>query len=411
MKLMRLFILVCCITLLSGCAGFGDSRRCQIKGEPFQGIFPLIKDSAKTTKVMMVHGVGKHDPGYSTQLREGLANKMGLNQISKITKNITLNDWIETDKEFGNLRITRSTNEDESHELLFYELTWSELTDNQKAMLAYDMSGEYSFRRAFVNEKIKEFTNDVLPDQMLYVGDAREDILISVGEALCWMISKPWHDLPVTGNRACTAVDLKTAVVSMKNDHYAFITHSLGSRIVIDGLQRLARIHGDKKNERRVKVKKVLAGKFNQAFRELRIPIFMLANQLPLFQITREPPEITGQYDAYCRAEGEHYNLRTLSEIDIIAFSDPNDILSYTITEEFMDRYLDSRLCIDTTNININVADVTGIFGIDYANPLDAHVGYETDERVIALIANGVGNKDTSPIITERCRTVITTDN
>ena len=225
------------------------------------------------------------------------------------------------------------------------------------------------------------------------------------------MISKPWHDLPVTGNRACTAVDLKTAVVSMKNDHYAFITHSLGSRIVIDGLQRIAGIHGDKKHERRIKVKKVLAGKFIQAFRELRIPIFMLANQLPLFQLTREPPEITGQYDAYCRAEGEHYNLRTLSEIDIIAFSDPNDILSYTITEEFMDRYLDSRLCIDMTNININVADVTGIFGIDYANPLDAHVGYETDERVIALIANGVGNKDTSPIITERCRTVITTDN
>ncbi len=56
---------------------------------------------------------------------------------------------------------------------------------------------------------------------------------------------------------------------------------------------------------------------------------------------------------------GEHYNLRTLSNTDIIAFNDPNDILSYTITKEFMDRYLDSRLCIGTTNININVADVT----------------------------------------------------
>ncbi len=86
MKLIRLFILFCCITLLSGCASFGDSRQCQIKGQPFQGIFPLIKDSANTTKVMMVHGVGKHTPGYSTQLLEGLSNKMGLNQISKITK-------------------------------------------------------------------------------------------------------------------------------------------------------------------------------------------------------------------------------------------------------------------------------------------------------------------------------------
>ena len=62
MNLMRLFILLCCITLLSGCASFGDNRRCEIRGKPFQGIFPLVKDSANTTKVMMVHGVGKHIP-------------------------------------------------------------------------------------------------------------------------------------------------------------------------------------------------------------------------------------------------------------------------------------------------------------------------------------------------------------
>jgi hypothetical protein len=76
-----------------------------------------------------------------------------------------------------------------------------------------------------------------------------------------------------------------------------------------------------------------------------------------------------------------------------------------------MDRYLDSRLCIDTTNININVADVTGLFGIDYANPGDAHVGYLTDGRVLAMIVNGVGNKDTSPIVNESCRILITKKN
>ncbi len=76
-----------------------------------------------------------------------------------------------------------------------------------------------------------------------------------------------------------------------------------------------------------------------------------------------------------------------------------------------MDQYLDSRLCIDTTNINIHVADVIGVFGIDYANPMDAHNAYETDERVIAMIANGIGNKDTSPIVTESCRTLMTTAN
>jgi len=404
---MRLFILVCCITLLSGCTRSGEDLLCQIEGKPFQGIFPLIKDSANTTKVLMVHGVAKHEPGYSTQLLQGLANKMRLNQISKITKNITLTDPLDTTKNLGNLRIRQLSNEDKSHKLVFYELTWSEINDDRKKILAYDMSGDYAFHRAFVNEKIKRITNDFIPDQMLYVGGTRNDILISFIQAFCWMASMSWDDLPVTTNQACGAIDLLSANVSIKKDHYAFISHSLGSRIIIDGLQRISAMLSDKESKRR---NLLATDEFIQAFQQLRIPIFMLANQLPLFQVTRETPEITGQHDAYCRAEGEHYNLRTLSDTDIIAFNDPNDILSYTITKEFMDRYLDSRLCIDTTNININVADVTGVFGIDYANPGDAHNGYLTDRRVLAMIVNGVGNENTSPIIKERCTTMITTN-
>jgi len=356
---------------------------------------------------MMVHGVAKHEPGYSTQLLQGLANKMGLNQISGITKNIALTDPLDTTKKLGILKIRQLSNEDKSHKLVFYELTWSEINDERKKILAYDMSGDYAFHRAFVNEKIKRITNDFIPDQMLYVGGTRKDILTSFIQAFCWMVAKTWDDLPATENQTCGAAELQPTIVDMKKNHYAFISHSLGSRIIIDGLQRISAKLSDKESKRR---KLLATEEFIQAFQELRIPIFMLANQLPMFQVTREIPEVTGQHNAYCRAEGEHYNLRTLSDTDIIAFNDPNDILSYTITKEFMDRYLDSRLCIDTTNININVADVTGVFGMDYANPGDAHTGYLTDERVIAMIVNGVGNENTSQIVKERCTIMITTD-
>jgi hypothetical protein len=271
------------------------------------------------------------------------------------------------------------------------------------------MSGDYAFHRAFVNEKIKRVTNDFIPDQMLYVGDTRKDILTSFTQAFCWMVAETWDDLPsVTTNQVCGAAELESATVSMTNDHYAFVAHSLGSRIIIDGLQRISATFSDLVSKRK---KPFVTDEFQQVFQHLRIPIFMLANQLPMFQVTREKPEITGQHDTYCRAEGEHYNLRTLSETDIIAFNDPNDILSYTITKEFTDLYLDSRLCIGTTNVNINVADVTGAFGIDYASPDDAHNGYLTDERVIAMIVNGAGNENTSPIVNESCRIMITTDN
>ncbi|MEE9119082.1 MAG: hypothetical protein V3U02_10880, partial [Calditrichia bacterium] len=106
----------------------------------------------------------------------------------------------------------------------------------------------------------------------------------------------------------------------------------------------------------------------------------------------------------------DDYDSRILSETDIIAFSDPNDMLIYTIPHGFSDRYRDSRLCAKTTNININVARVVDIFGIEIASPLEAHNGYKTDERVIAMIVNGIDNENTSQIVKERCTTMITTN-
>jgi len=39
----------------------------------------------------------------------------------------------------------------------------------------------------------------------------------------------------------------------------------------------------------------------------------------------------------------------------------------------------------------------------DLANPLEAHVGYDQDDRVIGLIAHGIGNQQSSPLIKQRC--------
>ena len=80
---------------------------------------------------------------------------------------------------------------------------------------------------------------------------------------------------------------------------------------------------------------------------------------------------------------------------------------SYAIPQGFVDQYIDSRLCADMTNININVARIVEAFGVDLANPLEAHAAYKNDARIIALMANGVGNENTSPIIKERCQPLV----
>lgn len=132
----------------------------------------------------------------------------------------------------------------------------------------------------------------------------------------------------------------------------------------------------------------------------------MLSNQLPMLQMGRDVPEKTGMRDAYCRTDGELYESRFFSATSIIAFSDPNDLLSYAIPDGFAENYLDSRLCVDITNININinVAQIIDVFGIgDMANPLAAHLGYDGDDRVVNLIACGIGHPGASPLIAERC--------
>ncbi len=61
-------------------------------------------------------------------------------------------------------------------------------------------------------------------------------------------------------------------------------------------------------------------------------------------------------------------------------------------------------MCTAVSNISINVAYVVDVFGFsDVANPMEAHLGYDHDERVIELLAHGLSNNNITPIIRERC--------
>jgi len=428
MKLSSLkFLIPFLAVLLSGCTSFGkgvaeaflekkdaeDTRACQIRGEAFPGLEPYVDNEKTTTKVLMVHGVGDRGPGYSTQLMESLAKELKLDHISKRTRNFSLTSPFDTSKKLGNLRINRLLNEDQTREMLFYELTWSEITASDKKILAYDNSGEHSFRRADINNMMKKFSNDTGPDPMIYLGNSRKDILVSFGQAFCWMLSYDWNSLPLSSSQACLP-NTEEMPSNIKDDHFALITHSLGSRIAIDGLQRMAALFSDIDKgvaDNLVKGKLKREQELFEAMRNIQIPVYMLSNQLPMLQLGRTLPEVTGQTEAYCSADGKKYQERMVSKTNIIAFSDPNDLLSYSLPLDFAEKYLDSRLCVDVTNININIAKVIDLFGIgSFANPMVAHIGYDTDERVVALIARGVGNSNTAPIIKERCTSLVTVE-
>lgn len=405
------------VLLLSGCASIGkgameaflekseneDTRQCQVWGQPFTGIQTEIANKNKHTKVLFVHGVGDHIPGYTTEFLEKLAKDLNLNARSAEQKNIGLTTPLLGDKNLGNLRITHLLNEQNGQELTFYELTWSEITRAEKQMLAFDTSGDYDFRRAKINGLLKKFSNDAGADPVIYGGESRIPILAAFGQSFCWMATGDWKDLPKSGKQACTGLD-DSAADRIAKDNYVFISHSLGSRIVTDGLDRLTGIlaHPEKYTASNKSV--MMSSKAVEAMQNKHIAIYMLSNQLPMLQLGRKPPEVAGQDASYCEANGANYKKRMFNETDIVAFSDPNDLLSYAIPAEFAEKYIDSRLCADITNVNINIAKVMDAFGLaDLANPMQAHVGYDTDDRVVALIAKGIGTKAEAPLIKQRC--------
>ena len=159
------------------------------------------------------------------------------------------------------------------------------------------------------------------------------------------------------------------AAQQAKRDEYAIVTFSLGSQIVIDALSKMAhravKLDYSKKPELRA---------FYGEMRNKSISVYMLANQLPVLHIGLQPkPERKlGARTEYCTRDNKG---KWLDSLHIVAFSDPNDLLSYPIPEDFPDRQIDSRFCTKLTNVALNIASEVDLASF-LAYPVNAHDRY-----------------------------------
>jgi len=433
----KLLLLLPLLLLLSGCSSFGeglarglmnqekeDARECYVRGHSFNGIEQMVDATLQPgprqggdVKVLMVHGIGTHLPGYSTRLSENLARELNLNVVDRTPKIIKLGLHLnpkvfednvrlgrmrgELGESNGTVTVRRYSSKDGTRGMTFYELTWSEITEPDKRIINYDSSGAYSFRRAGLNRELKQFVNNSLPDPLIYLGDAQGNIQMSVSQTLCWMFTRSYEEVPDKTDEACQFWG--TTPESVTNDSYAFISHSLGSRILTDSLQTVTAAVGKSDYEGAPDVDLQVAERWVKALQNESPSIFMLSNQLPLLQLGRPPPEVANQFSEYCSAEGDKREGRVFSRTRLVAFSDPNDILSWAVPPGYEDEYIDSRMCPVLTNVIINVAEVKNLFGIELAPAGEAHRGYDDDDRVIKIIAHGISEENSDPVIKERC--------
>lgn len=408
---MKKFLILAALFYLSGCSSFGkgvaeaimeknekaDTRQCEIQGTKFTGIEDAFQ-KGKTVKVLMIHGVGTHKPGYATRIRENLAKDLNLTVFSRHAKNITLINPEDNKTEIGNLRAMQMQNEDSSRDMIFYELTWSDITNPGKKILDYDVSGDYEHKRAAFNHMMKSFLDDTVPDPMIYLMDKDNLILNASKQASCWMMGRKWNELKNNQKGICT-ISSYQQIKDLNNENIIYITHSLGSRIFMDSIADIVEQVGENDGKVDAQSQKII-----DELKSKQITVFMLANQLPLLQISRKKPAVHNQISSYCSKKGKKYNQRVFQKVNIIAFSDPNDLLSYDVPQSFADDYMDSRMCPSITNVSLNVAEVISAFGIGVVNPITAHTEYDNDARVIDMISRGTTNYKQDQELNTKCR-------
>lgn len=414
---------------ISGCAGLGeglgravlsqlegdpevDTRACEIQGAPFDGILVALQaqdgqgrigvapaSQRSAVKLMIVHGVGSHHPGYSGRTVANLTGALGLNVVSPQIKSVDLIHPDFPGESIGTFTAQRFTDDAGERELVVYELTWSRISDHARANLRFDGSQIHTRHRAPLNQLGKTFVNDVLVDPLVYVGVGRDKILGAVRQGMCWAYSTDWDGFP--GAPLPCRQDDPQYGSRLPMDHFFFVTHSLGSRIVLDALETSAEgIYAQMGSDAQT-------SPFLTDLRDHTVTVFMLANQLPLLQAGFPPVPVTGQIAAYCTPDGPFYARRIVTRTRVIAFSDPNDLLSYPIPDDFVQDGIDSRLCPTVVNMSLNIARVSRVLARDgFANPLTAHTGYNDDERVVGLITGGLGRPETTAAVTERCNWV-----
>jgi hypothetical protein len=329
-------------------------------GAAFPGLADLAAQAGgKRADVLLVHGICTHDASWA-----GVVVGQLMQAINAATAPAPTMARADSGPQ---IQIVPTTVATPTGRLRFDALIWSPLTTPLKRQLCYDQSGKsaicegappYTPQRARLNARFKDgLIDDCLPDALIYQGVARDEIQRRMRDAILQVLAD-----------GDAVPDVPLVVIS----------HSMGSKILFDTLLRMT--------EEAPGSRPALVAQ--QAVDRLRF-LVMAANQIPLLSLADQAiaaPELLAPPDSLQRLLQKRLATQRRAGADqhltLVAFSDPNDLLSYTLQT---DKYAREGVTV----YNILVSNAPTYLGL-LERPDSAHLDYLTNPDVGRLIACGL---------------------
>jgi len=319
----------------------------------FPGLIDLAAQAnGHVADVLLVHGICTHDASWAGAV---------VPQLAQALRDATTTPLAAARPLAGAaVQIVPSLVGTPAGRLRFDALIWSPLTSSIKRQLCYDQSGKsalctgsppYPYTRAKLNARFKDgLIDDCLPDALIYEGAAREAMQLRMREAVLQVLSGARPDAPLV-----------------------VISHSMGSKMLFDTLLRMTQEPAGS----------AAAALAQQAVQRMRL-LVMAANQIPLLSLAEQMPAASttaAAADSLQQLLRQRRSLAIAPPLTLVAFTDPNDLLSYTLPPE---RYVGQGVTV----YNIVVSNAPTYLGL-LERPDLAHLDYLSNPDVGRLVACG----------------------